>query len=274
LKKLDYWYLWYYLYDMRMHDLAPLETLFPGKARRAVLAALFTEKHVEGMSMSELARRASLTPRAMAVEVRKLETSGFVSVEAVGTAYVVRPVASSPVVKALRAFLAATQAPLRSSDAGAKAVRASLTAFGALLPDAPDSRPLSLTETVLRGLALARDDATVFRTLPAVVAANAKAFDWVELKDRARHMKLKAELGMLLDLTADVSGDRTLHDHANELWDGRRKRLEYFPLVGNTYEEQLADRRTPAAAARWGFRMNMPIDVFRSALVKHAQVKR
>ena len=252
---------------MTAHRSDPLETLFPGKARRAVLAALFAEKHAEGMSMSELARRAGLTPRAMAVEVRKLETSGVVSVEPVGTAYVVRPVASSPVVKALRALLRAMQAPPRRSDAGARAVRASLTAFGALLPDAPASRPLSLTETVLRGLALARDDATVFRTLPALVAAHAKAFDWVELKDRARHMKLKAELGMLLDLTADVSGDKALHEQAKELWDGRRKRLEYFPSVGNTYEEKLADRRTPAAAARWGFRMNMPVDVFRSVCV-------
>jgi DNA-binding transcriptional ArsR family regulator len=256
------------------HRSDPLETLFPGKARRAVLAALFAEKHVEGMSLSELARRASLTPRAMAVEVRKLEHSGVVKVEPVGTAYVVRPVAHSPVVRGLRALLRAVQARPRSSDAGARAVRASLTAFGALLTDAPASRPLSLTETVLRGLALARDDATVFRALPAVVATNAKAFDWVELKDRARHMKLKAELGMLLDLTADVAGDPTLHEQANGLWDGRRRRLEYFPSVGNTYEEQLADKRTPAAAARWGFRMNMPIEVFRSALAKHAQVQR
>ena len=117
---------------MTAHYSEPLETLFPGKARRAVLAALFAEKHAEGMSMSELARRAGLTPRAMAVEVRKLEASGVVSVESVGTAHVVRPVASSPVVKALRALLKAMQAPPRSSEAGAKAVRASLTAFGAL----------------------------------------------------------------------------------------------------------------------------------------------
>ncbi len=259
---------------MTSHRADPLETLFPGKARRAVLAALFTEKHVEGMSMSELARRANLTPRAMTVEVRKLENSGVVSVEAVGPAYVVRPVTNSPVVKALQALLKAVQARPRSSDASAKAVRASLSAFGAPLADAPATVPLSLTETVLRGLALARDDATVFRALPAVVATNARFFDWAALKDRARHMRLKAELGMLLDLTADVTGDQTLHDQAKGLWDGRRKRLEYFPSVGNTFEERLADRRTPAAAARWGFRMNMPEEVFRSVLTKHAQVRR
>ena len=258
---------------MKSHDPTALATLFPGKARRAVLESLFSQAG-NRQTMSELARRAKLTPRSVAVEVQKLEKAGLVHVEPIGSAHVVRPVATHPAMKALAALLKALQKPHPMHPrraVSAAAVRESLTAYGAPLPEEPTAS-LRLPEALLQGLELARHDATLLRTLPVVVALHARDLDWDELRDRARRMRLTPELGMLLDLTAEVAGEPALHEHASSFWDGRRRRQRYFPELKSEYEMELARRRTPPVVARWGFLMNMTEGAFRETLSKHAQV--
>jgi hypothetical protein len=51
--------------------------------------------------MSELARRAGLTPRAVAVEVQKLVEAGLVEFQAFGSAHVVRRNQKNPASEAL-----------------------------------------------------------------------------------------------------------------------------------------------------------------------------
>jgi hypothetical protein len=81
----------------------------------------------------------------------------------------------------------------------------------------------SLAETLLRGLKAARDDATVLRVLPVVVAKHARDLDWTDLTERARRMNLRAELGMLLDPRRRSRTFR-IFAHAEGLSDARRKR--------------------------------------------------
>jgi DNA-binding transcriptional ArsR family regulator len=225
-----------------------LRALFPSKARRAVVETLFSGRLLQA-SVSELARRAGLTPRAVAVEIQNLEEVGLVEVEAIGSAHVVRP--------------------NEDTDPADRKVRRSLAAYGAPLLGEEPRAFYSLVEALLRGLRLARKDATVLRVLPVVLAKHAQELDWTDLKERARGMNLRAELGMLLDLTGTVAGLSELRTQADDLADGRRKRQRFFPEVASSYERKLAEQRSPESATRWHFAMNMTEDSFRVMVRKH-----
>lgn len=244
-----------------------LKALFPSAARRAVVEALFSGSSADA-SMSEIARRAGLTPRAVAVEVQRLEQVGLVEVRAVGPSHVVRPNSRAPATSSLSDLVrAASGKP--APGAGDRDVRRSLIAHGAPLLGERQKAVFGLAETILRGLKAARNDATILRVLPVVIAKRAKELDWTDLAERARRMNLRAELGMLLDLTADVADIPDLKARAKELWDARRKRPRYYPFVEGAFERQLAAQRSPGAARRWHFLMNMTEDSFRETVRKH-----
>jgi hypothetical protein len=65
---------------------------------------------------------------------------------------------------------------------------------------------MSREAAVVEALAESRRDATLLRVLPAVLLKNEADFDWDALLDLARRRKLKDELGMMLELTAEASG--------------------------------------------------------------------
>jgi hypothetical protein len=244
-----------------------LKALFPAKARRALIDLLFSGAVLEA-STSELARRAGLTPRAVAVEVQRLEEAALVEVQAVGPAHLVRPNLRSAAARALSDLVKAATASQQPAPPD-RNVRRSLAAYGAPLLGEEPKPAFSLPETLLRGLKAARHDATVLRVLPVVVAKHVKELDWTDLAERARRMNQRAELGMLLDLTADVADLPDLRAHAAKLSDARRKRPRYFPFLEGTFERQLAAKRSPAAATRWHFLMNMTEEAFREMVRKH-----
>ena len=245
--------------------------LFPSRARRSLLVALFRDGAAD-ISVSELARRAGLTPRAVAIEVARLDAAGLVRVEAIGPAHLVRPRLEHPAVGPLRALLGAN--PFPPSDEEEAEVRRSLATYGAPFAGDAAAAPLPLTETLLRGLSLARADATVLLVLPAVLALRAGDVDFRELKEGARRLKLKAELGFLLDLTADVAGLPALRERASDLADGRRRLQRHLPTSLGAREKELAESRSPAAAGRWNFRVNMTEEAFRAALREGAALSR
>ncbi|MGC4001044.1 MAG: hypothetical protein QM767_27705 [Anaeromyxobacter sp.] len=253
---------------MGSEESTALRALFPSKARRALLETLFSGQ-VSSASMSELARRAHLTTRAVSVEVEKLLDAGLLEVKAVGPAHLIRVNPKHPVAAALKRLVSSAKPDADAATVEQRAVRESLTAFGApLLGDEP-RRHYPLAETLVRALKLARTDATVLRVLPVVLAKHAGDLDWTDLRERARRLNLKAELGMLLDLTSDVAGLPALRREAAQLADGRRKRERFFLPVHGPADRKLARLRTPASAARWKFYLNMPEDAFRETLRKH-----
>jgi len=113
--------------------------------------------------------------------------------------------------------------------------RPTLTAYGAPLFFSA-RRDMGLEEAVVRSLRVLRRDPTVLLSLPVVLVKNERALDGGELLAKAKELGLEAELGMVLDLTGELS---------------RRPRFR-APVV-----------------ARWGFRMNMPESSFQQFLAKH-----
>lgn len=240
--------------------------LFQSATRSAVLELLF----VRGLtaSVSELARRAGLSPRAVGNEVRHLLPTGLVAVDTVGGADVVRANTSHAAAPHLRGLL---QAPgeLVVDAAEAKRVRESLAAWDAPLAGVRPRKHHSLSEALLRGLEEARRDGTVLRVLPVVLARHLGELDWKALREDARRRKLKAELGFLIDLTAGLLDDEALRAEAAPLRDRRRRTMRFYPLVKSRFEVELAKQRSPEVATRWGFWMNLSEDSFRGLLEKH-----
>jgi hypothetical protein len=121
----------------------------------------------------------------------------------------------------------------------------------------------------MRGLEEARDDGTVLRVLPVVLARHRAEVEWASLREDARRRKLKAELGFLAELSAELADDPSLRAQAEALRDRRRRSMRFFPEARSPYEQELAKRRSPELARQWGFLMNMSMESFKGLLEKH-----
>lgn len=241
--------------------------LFQSTARSAVLALLFVGRL--SASVSELARRAGLSPRAVGNEVRHLLPTGLVLMETSGAADLVRANFKHPAAKALQALL---QSPAGRPDADLEGqrTRESLVAWGAPLANVTPVAHFELNETLLKGLEEARGDGTVLRVLPVVLARYWASVKWADLREDARRRKLKAELGFLVELTGELLGRPQLGVLlVQSLVDGRRRTRRFFPQARSRFEEQLALKRSNPLAVRWGLAMNMTTESFRSTLEKH-----
>lgn len=240
--------------------------LFQSAGRTAILHALL----VRGVraSVSELARRAGLSPRAMGREVEHLASTGLVVVERWGNADVVRANPKHPAVRPLRLLLSLPSR--RTGEDDSEQTCQSLAGWGAPLAGVRPGRHFTLEETVLRGLVEARTDGTVLRVLPTLVALNLGALDWVVLLEGARRRKLKAELGFVLEVCALLTGQAEPRERAASLMDRRRRTMRFFPEVKSRFEAALAKQRSPAVATRWGFWMNMSDESFRVTHERHA----
>lgn len=151
----------------------------------------------------------------------------------------------------------------------------SLVAYGAPLAAWEGHRRLSLEEAVAQGLLLSHQDSTLLRTLPVVLARNATRLDFVQLKMRAEQLGCEAELGMLLELTSQLTGDARLADTARTLEHARHAEPRFYFEPRGPFERKYTPQRTPALMRRWGFFLDMSADVFGALLAKHgAQVQR
>lgn len=248
-----------------MSDLS--SELFQCETRAALLRLLLVEERAA--SVSELARRCGLSPRAVGKEVEHLVRLRLATVTHVGASRVVKAAWEHPACALLASLL--TLAPYRPS-ADSVALRESLAAYGAPLVEVERQAHMPLEATLLAALEAARSDGTVLRVLPVVVAHQRGRLDWVELLEEARKAGLKAELGFLLTLTGELLGDESLKARALALRDRRRTRMAYLPEPRNRFERQIAEEASPAMAKAWGFYMNMSVDSFRSLMAKHGPV--
>jgi DNA-binding Lrp family transcriptional regulator len=241
-----------------------LEAVVPSRARRALLAALFSGAPPQ--SVSDLARAARLTPRAVAQQVERLERAGLINGLTTGPSRMLLPNLDHPAARALQALVAA--APLAGADDDLTARRA-LAAHGAPLAGvAPDPRA-GLEEAVLLGVAGVRRDPSFLRVLPVVLARHAAHLDFARLRALAVARGLRAELGLVLDLTADAAGLPELRRHAAPLGDARRRRDRFLPESMSVRERELARRRSPPAARRWHFLVNVTEASLRELVRKH-----
>lgn len=241
------------------------QVLFESRSREALLRLLLL-KNVEA-PVSELARRAGLSARAISREVQHLLPTGLLNTTTVGGADVVTVNRGHAAAKHLAALL---QIPAEPASAGEdRSTRASLAAWGAPLVAAEGRRAKSLEAALLAGLELSRRDGTVLRVMPTVLARNAARVDWQELEEGARRRKLKSELGWLLEQTAELANEPALARRGEKLRDRRRRSVRCFPEVKSRFERELAHQRSPPIARRWGFAMNVSVESLRSTFERH-----
>jgi len=146
--------------------------------------------------------------------------------------------------------------------------RRTLAAFGAPLM-VPPRVEMPLEEAVVRALVSTRRDSRLLLALPVVLLKNAGKLHLRRLVRKAKERGVEAELGMFLDLAAKFGRRPALSMAARKLHP-REGAPRYYPrLLGGVYEKQLADERTPAVAARWGFRMNATEADLRGFVRKH-----
>jgi DNA-binding MarR family transcriptional regulator len=254
-----------------------LDFLLPSKARQGLVAALLRER-VRG-SMSDLARRAGVTPAAAKKEVDQMLAAGLVVSERDGRRKMVRANDRSPQVRALRRLLdhldGETDSGARESD---ELVRAWLGHYGApLLVSAhlPASKVPSFEETFAHGLGLAHRDATVAEVLPLVLWNHRNDLDLAELVRLATKQDEAQALGLFLDLTAALGRHRAFARAAETLRDGRYRRMKYFFTADGRTElsREVARMHTPKLARRWHFFMNMPFEGFESHFRKFTRAE-
>jgi hypothetical protein len=231
-----------------------------------VLKALDGARARMGMSKAELARRGRLPPET----VRRLLTSPEANPHFSMVADLLRPAG-------LGLFVGKVGVPAENAPADPELVQAWLAHLGAPLygSTAVEVSDVPPPERVFaEALPLARREAALARALPLALYRTRKRLDFGLLRRLARERGQGRTLGFFLDLTAELSGDRSLAREARPLArkERRRKRASQFFKLRSATERRLAELKTPAVARRWGFRMNMSADSFASMFRKAARV--
>ncbi len=146
----------------------------------------------------------------------------------------------------------------------------SLVAYGAPLAAWRAHAHLSFEQTLVAALPLARRDSTVMRVLPLVVLQNEARADWGRLVEDATRLGVAAELGLVLDLAARAGDRPELGQRARTLASEAVPEPQFFFEPRNAFDRELARRRSPETARRWGFFLNMDEATFRAVCEKHA----
>ena len=145
--------------------------------------------------------------------------------------------------------------------------RATLAFFGAPLA-LHGRRDMPLEAAIARSLQLLGSEPRIFLCLPIVLMENRQRLDFAALRRLARAGEVQAELGMVLDLTSRVSGDRSFGRRSVGL-PRRVGRPRYLVPVDGFFIRKLASQGSPEVAKKWGFRFGTSVEDFREFYVKH-----
>ncbi|MBI5499762.1 MAG: hypothetical protein HY907_05935 [Deltaproteobacteria bacterium] len=243
--------------------------LVTSKARRRLLELLWGQG-ARG-SVTELAKRAGVGFANAYRELHAMKRLGLAVSERKTGAETFRAGERHPLAAALRALVAAPGAG--APDVEAERTRGLLRTLGAPLPAEPAKLAgIPLEEVLVRGVALAHRDPAVARALPLCFWKSRDRIDPQRLREAARGLGERQAVGFFLELTAELSGDRRLAEWSKAFRDGRRRIVRDLFLVpaGSKFQSRLAEERTPGVARRWGLRMNMDLDSFRSLFDRFA----
>jgi transcriptional regulator with XRE-family HTH domain len=231
--------------------------------RPAVVSSFELMREVEasreklGLSKAELARRGRLQPET----VRHLLTSRSANPTLSNTLAMLRPLGLGLTLTSLS----------RSSDESSDDVLEGwLAHYGASLYGIDlDPAMAPPPEVVLSdALGLARRSATVARALPQAFWRCRRRLDFDRVLDEGRRRGRARELGFFLDLVHQLSGEPVFGEAARRLKVRQLRRPRQFFTPTTARERRLAELVTPEPARRWGFRMNMDMDCFRTMFEK------
>lgn len=148
--------------------------------------------------------------------------------------------------------------PTTGAQPGPLEVRSVLAQFGAPLNASQAESTVSLEEALVAALEHAHHDSTLFKVLPVVLLRNMRRLDFDMVTQSASQRDRLVEWGMLLDLTGEIAGEESLSRRARALLETVRPVDRGCFFGGRTQGERfLAEKRTPPAVRRWGYRMNL-----------------
>jgi hypothetical protein len=124
-------------------------------------------------------------------------------------------------------------------------------------------------KSLVEAAALAHKDPGLARALPVAFYQQREQLDPKLLLLAARERSEKGAVGLFLDLTSELSGDRRFSDWARALRDRRVHCLRpFFHTRSAAIQANTQPDRSPRLAHRWGFRLDMDLDDFRSLFEK------
>jgi hypothetical protein len=243
------------------------------RVRRALLDLLWAQG--SRGSVSDLARKAHASFPATHRELELMRDSGLASSERVGAALVYGANPSHPHASLVRRLVTEGMTPEGAPKGGrAEKVRGWLAKAGAplLLARRPSGHMPKLEEVLAEGLALAHHDAHVARVLPVLLWRQRERVDYELLAHAATRRNERQALGLFLELTGLLGGDRQLVMQAQGLRDKRRTGAQLF-FARRYSPGALAQmhRTTPRVARRWGYLMDASLESFASAFNKHTE---
>lgn len=244
-----------------------LDFLVTSKVRRRLLDLLW-RRNASG-SASDLARRAGVGFAGAYRELQAMQRVGLVAADrsAGGVTYCANT--AHPSAGTLRSLVESVGVVLFPAEPDR--IRGQLRALGAPLLEEPADVPAGpVDEIIVRGVALAHSDPGIARALPVCLFRVRDRLDPGRLGVCARRMGERHAVGFFLDLTAELAGGETFSGWSRPLRDHRRKLANdfFFGPAGSGLQRRLAEERTPDAARRWGFRMNMDLESFRTLFEK------
>ena len=245
-----------------------LDYLVTSAVRRRLLKLLWGA--LERGSVAELAARAGVSQASAHDELRAMLHVQLVVSERQSSREVFSANLRHPQAASLKALASAdsNQAALPSEDDGE--LRRKLKSLGAPLrcgePLAVD--PRLRFETLLKGVELARRDPVVARTLHLCFWKRRDELDAKSIGS-VNNPETKHALGFFLELASVLGGDRRLLGLAESLRDRRIKAARDFFKPNFSRRSEI--ETTFELAHRWGFRMQMDLESFRSVFDKFAR---
>lgn len=244
-----------------------LAYLVTSKVRRRLLFLLWAER-TRG-SVAELAELAGAGFASVHGEVKEMQRVQLVMSQHEGGKEVYSANFDHPAAEALRALVTSHEQRTVPQSEEDQTLKRKLVALGAPLRGVEPLavEPSEQVATLVRGASLARRDAVVARSLPLCFWKLRASLDQKTLMELAPRAEDKHALGFLLEVTSELGGDRRLLGLAENLRDCRMTLVrDFFQSPG---PRRAAFRDFPLAV-KWGFRMNMDLDSFRSLFDKFA----
>jgi hypothetical protein len=243
-----------------------LQYLVTSKVRRRLLSLLWGEKK-QG-SVAELAEIAGVAFAGAHVELKAMLQSQLVVSRREGAKDVYSANVDHPAAATLEALVASEARPALPDRSKDESLRRKLVALGAPLRGVEPQTVQASDEmkTLIEGAELARRDPVVARCMPLCFWTLRDSLDARELQALASRAEDKHAVGFFLEVTGELGGDRRLLGLAESLRDRRMKAVREFFQTGR---HEVA--REFALATKWGFRMNMDLDAFRSLFTKFAR---
>jgi DNA-binding transcriptional ArsR family regulator len=254
-----------------------LNYLLRGQAHRAVFRLLWGNDATG--NVSELARRAGVSFSAVHRELESMRKAGLAVCERLGGEVRYHAKADHPQATLLRQLGGLPDQAVDTSTLGLgqpnfdDVVRSWLGSVGAPLGAPTPTTPVPQLEEVLaEAVKLSHRDSTVARTLPVTLWRRRSDYAMDRLVEEATRRDERQALGYFLELAGTLGGDATLVSQARRLRDRRRSKPRMFfeGRARGRYAAALTRKRTPKAALRWCYLMNMDLDSFRSQFDKFA----